>query len=72
MSELIQSKDDLITYLTTKALASNSPPISVNVTTKLRRDVMTDENQGRFSHDGKIKLLKFENAGGGVYIASIR
>ena len=32
---------------------------------------MTDETQGWFVIDGTHKKLKFENAGGGVYIASI-
>jgi len=72
MPEFIQSKEELISYLTTKRLCRKTPPDSVNVTAKIRREVMTDEKQGRFVVDGSHKLLKFENAGGGVYIASIQ
>ena len=71
MSELIQSKEDLIQYLTTKRIASKSPPESVNVTTKLRRVVMTDESQGKFVHKGRVRQFVFKSLGGGVYSASI-
>ena len=71
MTDLIQNKKELISYLTSNKLCSRKPPDSVNVSTKLRREVMTDETQGWFVIDGTHKKLKFENAGGGVYIASI-
>jgi hypothetical protein len=71
MSELIQSKQDLIEYLTTKKVASKEPPKTVNVTTKLRRIVMTDEMQGKFIHKGTFKRFVFKSLGGGVYSAEI-
>lgn len=72
MSELIQNKAELISYLTTKQIASKEPPKSVNVTTKLRRIVMTDEMQGKFIHKGSSKTFEFKSVGGGVYVASIK
>ena len=71
MTELIQTKQDLIDYLTTKQIASKEPPKSVNVTTRLRRIVMTDELQGRFIHRGLSKRFIFKSLGGGVYSAEI-
>ena len=71
MTELIQSREDLIFYLTNKQIASKEPPKSVNVTTRLRRVIMTDEMQGRFIHKGTSKLFEFKSVGGGVYQASI-
>lgn len=71
MSELTTNKDDLISYLTTKKIASNKPPESVMVTTSLRRKVLTDEMQGYFIHKGKHSKFDFKSIGGGVYKASI-
>ena len=71
MSELIQTKQDLIEYLTTKQTASKKPPVSVNVSTKLRRLVLTGETQGKFIHKGAVKRFEFEGIGGGVYVATI-
>lgn len=71
MSELIKSKEDLISYLTTKQIASKEPPKSVNVTTNLRKLVMTDELQGKFIHKGLSKRFVFKSLGGGVYSAEI-
>lgn len=70
-TELIQSKEDLISYLTTKKLASKSLPDSVNVSTRIRRIIMTDEMQGKFVHNGRVRMFKFESLGGGVYKAYI-
>ena len=71
MSELIQTKECLVHYLTTKKIASKYPPASVNVTSRLRRIVMTDEMQGAFSHNGRVDKLNFKSLGGGIYSASI-
>lgn len=71
-NELIQTKEDLIHYLTTKRIASKFPPEYVYVSTKLRKLVLTDPQQGNFIHQGKHKCFDFENFGGGVYIARIR
>ncbi len=71
MTELIKTREDLISYLTTKKIASKNPPQSVIVTTKLRRLIMTDENQGRFIHKGMHMRFGFESLGGGVYKAFI-
>ena len=71
MSELITNKQDLISYLTTKKIASRKPPESVMVTTSLRRKILTDEMQGYFIHNGKHSRFHFESIGGGVYRASI-
>ena len=71
MNELIQSKEDLVEYLTRKKLASKSPPESANVTTKLRREIMTDVMQGGFFANGRHSMFHFKSIGGGVYVASI-
>ena len=71
MTDLIQNKQDLIDYLTIKQIASKEPPKTVNVTTKLRRIVMTDELQGKFIHKGVSKRFVFKSLGGGVYSAEI-
>lgn len=72
MSELIQSKEDLVYYLTAKKIASKNPPERVNVTSALRKIVMTDERQGSFIHNGTCKSFEFKSLGGGVYSASIK
>lgn len=70
--DLIQNKEELIAHLTTKKIASKEPPNSVNVTARIRKIVMTDERQGKFSHNGKIEEFAFKNLGDGVYRASIK
>lgn len=72
MSELIRNKQDLIWYLTTKKIASKNPPEYVNVTTALRKSVLTDETQGFFIHKGQHREFEFKSMGGGVYRASIK
>ena len=71
MSELIQTKEDLVSYLTTKQIASKEPQKQVNVSTKLRRLILTDELQGKFIHKGAVKKFGFKSIGGGVYTAFI-
>ena len=72
MSELIKNKQDLVWYLTTKKIASKNPPEYVNVTSKLRKSVLTDELQGAFIYKGRHTEFDFKNLGGGVYRASIK
>lgn len=72
MSELIRNKQDLIWYLTTKQIAGKNPPEYVNVTSALRKSVLTDETQGTFIHKGRHREFDFKNLGGGVYRASIK
>ena len=72
MSELIRTKEELISYLTTKRIASKIPPKSVNVTTGLRKLVLTDEYQGKFINKGCVREFEFKSLGGGVYSASIK
>lgn len=72
MSELIRHKQDLIEYLTTKRIASKNPPEHVNVTSALRKSVLTDEMQGFFIYKGRHTEFDFKNLGGGVYRASIK
>lgn len=72
MSELIRHKQDLIEYLTTKRIASKNPPEHVNVTSSLRKSVLTDETQGFFIHKGQHREFEFKSMGGGVYRASIK
>lgn len=72
MSELIRNKQDLISYLTTKKIASKNMPEYVNVTSQLRKSVLTDESQGSFIYKGRHTQFDFKNLGGGVYRASIK
>ena len=72
MSELIRNKQDLIWYLTTKKIASKNPPEHVNVTSSLRKSVLTDEMQGFFIHKGHHREFEFKSMGGGVYQAKIK
>ena len=72
MSELIRHKQDLIEYLTTKRIASKKPPEHVNVTSSLRKSVLTDEMQGFFIHKGQHREFEFKSLGGGVYQAKIK
>ena len=72
MSELIRHKQDLIEYLTTKRIASKNPPKHVNVTSSLRKSVLTDETQGFFIHKGQHREFEFKSMGGGVYQAKIK
>ena len=72
MSELIRTKEELISYLTTKQIASKEPPKTVNVSTGLRKSVLTGERQGTFISKGCVREFEFKNLGGGVYLASIK
>jgi hypothetical protein len=72
VSELIRTKEELISYLTTRQIASKEPPKSVNVTTGLRKLVLTDERQGTFISKGCVREFEFKSLGGGVYLASIK
>jgi len=72
MSELIKNKEDLYNYLTTKQVASKSPPEFVYVTTSLRRKILVSEEQGKVIVGGTVKQFEFESVGGGVYKASIQ
>lgn len=71
MSELIKTKEDLLSYLTTKQICSKNPPEFAYVSTALRRSVMIDEQQCKVIVGGTVKQFTFENIGGGVYKASI-
>jgi hypothetical protein len=71
MTGCIQNREDLIHYLTTKQVARKTPPTSVNVTTKIRRLILTGEMQGKFVDAGTVKRFKFDSIGGGVYEASV-
>lgn len=72
MNELITSKADLISYLTTKKIASKHPPESVYVSTKLRKQILIGEDQGGFIHKGLHMEFEFTNKGGGVYEAKLK
>jgi hypothetical protein len=70
-NELIKTKNDLIWYLTTKQVASKNPPEFAYVSTALRKNILTDEYQGKVIVSGTVKRFKFESIGGGVWKASI-
>lgn len=72
MEALIQTKEDLIHYLTSKRICNRNPPESVNVTSQLRKKVMTGDLQCRFIHKGRVREFEFKSLGGGVYSASIK
>jgi hypothetical protein len=72
MTELIKTVGELVSYLTTRKLCSKTPPESVMVSGKIRKEVLTSENQGWFSHNGTIGVIEFESLGGGVYKAFIK
>jgi hypothetical protein len=71
MNELIQTRMELFSYLTTAQIASKNPPKSVNVSTLLRRQILTGPEQGKIIHNGTPKVFKFKSIGGGVYEASL-
>lgn len=70
--DLINNKSELVSYLTTKQIASKAPPKTVMVTAAVRRKVLTDEMQGKFIQKGAVHRLDFEPMGGGVYKAFIK
>ena len=39
------------------------------VTTKVRQQFLTSENQGKYIIKGRVEKIKFENLGGGVWRA---
>ena len=43
----------------------------VNVTSKIRRDVMTNGRQGKITIGGIVKQIIFEDLGAGVYLAKV-
>lgn len=71
MTEAVSTKEELINYLTTKPLAKKEPPNSVYVTGKVRKEILTDEQQGKFIYKGSVVMIGFKNLGGGVYEAYI-
>lgn len=69
--DLVKNKEDLIYYLTVKPCASQKPQDSVMVKSKVRAEILTDEMQGKFIHQGTVKRFVFKSIGGGVYEARI-
>lgn len=69
--ELIKNKEDLIWYLTTPTGISKRIPTTVNVTSELRKKILTDHLQGYFILKGCRMKFGFKNLGGGVWSAFI-
>lgn len=75
--QLIQTQEDLYNHF----MFCSRPGVTdyiknqllngVNVTSKIRRDVMTNERQGKITIGGTVKQIVFENLGGGVYLAKV-
>lgn len=43
----------------------------VCVTTKIRRETLTHDRQGKIVLKGTVRTIKFDNLGGGVYRATL-
>jgi hypothetical protein len=72
MNELIKTADELQEWLCSlnklnEYHLKRALNQGVYVSTKIRREYLCSENQGRFILNGVSVLAKFENVGGGVY-----
>jgi len=73
MERLIKTGEELKEWFF-KAYSLNKPGLlaeGVMVDTKIRREVLTDINQGKTIINGKVRTIQFKSIGGGVYRASI-
>ena len=79
MEQLIQSSDELIEYfqMTYKRLScrvskrSESMLKGIYVNAKIRKEVLTSVDQGKYVQDGEFFKVEFKNEGGGVYRAFV-
>ena len=67
MSELINNEKELCDWFTSKQLCSNELNKQVFISTRVRKLILTGDNQGRVTIDGTVKMFVFKPVGGGVY-----
>lgn len=77
MNELIKNADELQEWLCSlnrlnEYHLKRSLNNGVMVSTKVRRDYLCSEHQGKFILKGTSVFVRFENVGGGVYRVGIR
>ena len=65
--ELINYEKGLFNWFTSKQLCNREYNKQVFVSTKIRKLIMTGDNQGRLTIDGVVKMYVFKSVGGGVY-----
>lgn len=76
MKELIRNEEELRDFFFGITNLPNSLRVrpaynTVNVGTKVRREVMLSNDQGRIVMDGRVKQIVFKSLGGGVWNASL-
>lgn len=74
MERLIKTGEELKEWFF-KAYNIDKPGLLVEgvmVDTKIRREVLTDINQGKTIIGGRVRIIEFKSMGGGVYRASIK
>lgn len=72
MSELIRNKEDLINWFNSREVCCKEKNKEAFVSTKLRKEVMTDPQQGKAVFDGTVKRFDFKNLGGGVWLVTLK
>lgn len=71
MNRTIETPEDLNDWFFRRQSLPNEMLDGVNITTKIRRDVLTSESQGKIVLNGKLYWISFDNLGGDVYRAYV-
>lgn len=69
--QYIQTPDELKEYFFNVRKIESRLTEGIMVLTSIRKEILTDINQGKMILDGRVEKINFENMGGGVYRAYI-
>lgn len=69
MPDMFKNGEELYKFFTDNQKNSKIMNEKPMVSTKVRKDVLVDERQGKLIINGTVMRINFENIGGGVYKA---
>ena len=70
--QYIQSAKELREYFFNIRKRKTFMDRGVMIGAGIRRNVLTDIHQGRITLDGRVRMIAFDNMGGGVYRAHVK
>lgn len=68
-NHLINDRSELVEFFAKKVMGKY--PEFAYISSKVRKDVLIGEYQGKFVQGGTVKRFVFENTGGGVYKVTV-
>ena len=74
MKPLIQTATDVYQLLYQYSRSDRRKELlskGVYISSKIRKEILISENQGKITLDGQVKWINFKNKTGGVWLANI-